>query len=191
MLIIHIPTILTVYLKLLNEIELEELIIGLQLIVRHFNKDIVLYSKELFNELHNSFFKLIHADENEDDDAKGDYKITGGVLKTIDKLLEISANTDVFQVLEEKVMDIIHWGFNPNNWEMQEDIFELILTLVKYSTLPSKRCWDFYPELLETVVGNETEVLNFKKDFPDNLYEGIGYESINDIVKIILQMILK
>jgi len=133
---------------------------------------------------------LIHADENEDNDAKGDYKITG-VLKTMDKLLEISANTDVFQVLEEKVMDIIHWGFNPNNWEMQEDIFELILTLVKYSTLPSKRCWDFYPELLETVVGNETEVLNFKKDFPDNLYEGIGYESINDIVKIILQMILK
>ncbi len=189
MLVQHIPTILNVYLKLMSEIDLEEMVLGLEYLVRYFNKDIVLYAKELFNELYKAFIRMINTQLDNDEGAA--QLAAGGVLKTMDKLLEISANTDIFKDLEEKVSEVIRWGLSPQAWEMQDDIFELMLTMVKYPNTLSSKSWEFFPEILETVLGNEEEISNFKKEFSDQTYEGCGYESLHEIVLILLQLITK
>ena len=115
----------------------------------------------------------------------------GGVLKTMDKLLEITANTEVFIYLEEKVSEVIAWGLTPQAWEMQDDIFELMLTTVRYPDKISQKSWSFFPDLLETILGNSEEIATFKKEFPNQIYEGSGYDCLHDITQIMIQMIIK
>ena len=192
MLIPHIPVFLNVYLKLMNEIDLDELVSGLTLIVRYFNKDILLYSRELFEELYKAFVKFtIFLDSTETQEETETNIAPRGIFKTMDKLLEISANTDVHPYLENQAFGVIKWGLTHNNWETQDDIFEIMLTLVKYPDKISSGVWDFYKPLLETVLGDENEVLNFNKEFPNLTYEGFGYESLLEISKIVVPMIMK
>ena len=189
MLVPHISTILNVYLKLMSQIDLEDMILGLEYLVKYFNTDIINYANELFNELYKAFVRMIQTQIDNDEGAA--QLAAGGVLKTMDKLLEITANSNIFPVLEEKVSEVIKWGLTPQAWEMQEDIFAIIFTIVKTSKNISSRSWNFYPELLETVLGTNTDILNFKKDFPNQTYEGNGYDSISEIIQIILQMTIK
>jgi len=189
MLVPHISTILNVYLKLMAEIDLEEMILGLEYLVRYFGRDICFYAKELFDELYKAFVRMVQTQLENDEGAA--QLAAGGVLKTMDKLLEISANTEVFPFLEEKVAEVIRWGLSPQAWEMQDDIFELMLTTVKYPNSISQNSWQFYPLLLESVLGDSNEIANFKKDFPDQTYEGCGYESIHEIAQVMIQMIIK
>lgn len=173
----------------MDEIDLEELITGLEYLVKYFGQDIIIYALQLFQELTKAFARMVQTKLDSDESAA--QLAAGGVLKTMDKLLEIGANTEVFPELEEKVSEVITWGLTPQAWEMQDDIFELILTTVKYPNKISQRSWSYFPDIIESVLGNEKEITEFKKDFPNQTYEGCGYESLSDITNIIYNMIVK
>ena len=164
------------------------MIYGLQLIVKYFNNDIVFYSQQLFDELYKAFAKMVQV---ETEDADNQQQSPTGILKTMDKLLEINANTEVFPFLEKKVSEVIYWGLKHINWEMQDDIFQLVLTMVKGPKVVSQSIWQYYTDILETVIGDEKEVESFKKEFPNQIYEGFGYESLHEVNNIIAQIIVK
>ena len=65
------------------------------------------------------------------------------------------------------------------------------MEILKYSEKIPNRLWIYYVKCVTCVIGTPAEVEELKKEFPNQLYEGCGLESLSEIAKIICYFIAK
>lgn len=84
----HLSTLLAIYLKLMEEIDSEELVASLEGIVSEFSADIGPYAYDLCVHLSSAFYKYRSKDSEIDNDDDGECQLAaGGCLDAIGKII--------------------------------------------------------------------------------------------------------
>jgi hypothetical protein len=187
----HVPKLLEIYLNLINTIDLEEILEGLESIISRFNHRVKDYAVALTIELVKIFNRLIKEEESEDD--KGEKALVeDGVLRTLLKIIELFVNDDsIFPKIEEIIDPIIIWGLKEENLDKIDDILDIIDIIVRRGNKISPKTWNYFSEVIFTVTGSEEDLKQFQKDHPGIDYEGLGFDNINDIIPILSNYVTK
>jgi hypothetical protein len=185
-----VPKLLEIYLNLVNTIDLEEILDGLETIISRFGNSVKDYAVALTFELVKVFKRLCESEEN---DEKGEQlMVLEGVLRTLLKIIELFVNNEeIFAQIEPNIHDIILWGLNPENFEKFDDTLDIIHTILKKGNRISEKTWSYFPEIIFSLIGTEDELEEFKKNYPSADFEGLGFENIQDIIPILCLYIVK
>jgi len=187
----HVPKLLEIYLNLINTIDLEEILEGLEAIISRFNHRVKDYAVALTVELVKIFNRLIKEEEGDED--KGEKALVeDGVLRTLLKIIELFVNDEaIFQKIEEIVDPIITWGLNVENLDKIDDIFDIIDVIVRKGNKISPKSWNYFTEIISTAAGSDEDLKQFHKDHPGVEYEGLGFDNISDIIPILCNYVTK
>ena len=118
--------------KLMNEVESEELVGALEEIVKHFKEDIEPYAIELCSQLVQAYQRLI-AVNVEDDDGESALAAVGCVTAIRRILDSVSANSNLLQKLEEIIFPILMHSLTLDGLDAIEDGLDCIALFVYYS----------------------------------------------------------
>ena len=186
----HVPKLLEIYLNLVNTIDLEEILSGLETIVARFNHDCKDYAVALTFELVKVFKRL---SQEEDEEKSDSLMVLEGVLRTLMKIIELFCNNEeIFSKIEGEIHNIVIWGLRPENFEKLDDTLDIISSMVKKSIRLSPATWAYFPEIIYSLIGSEEEQIEYKKSYPDlGEFEGLGFENISDIIPILCHYIVK
>ena len=201
----HITDVLTIYLKILREIDLVELLTGLENIVVVFQDNILNLAIDFACELTNAFIRTLNSLKNDEEtnDYENSHMIAsaGGILKTLCRLLEISLKKDelyyqiekVYMYYKTKKLDpIIKWGLSNNdNYNIIDEVIDILSIEVARSPKISELCWSYFPLIINYIVGYQNQIEEFKKKFQSGEFEGPGYEIIQDFIVIINNYIIR
>lgn len=188
----HIPTILTIYIHLLNEIELEEILVSLEAIIEIFNEKVKDFAIDLTKILVERFLILINTDEDNILKSNNNFIIIEGIIKTIISIIGIfNKYSDIFPHIYQNVKKIIVYGFTEEGFEKLEDSIDIITCICKTDGGLLPCTWEFFIPLIESVVGTEVENKNMKEKYPDTVFIGNGYEALSNVISAILLYIVK
>lgn len=123
--------ILQVYLKLMTEIESEELVYALEEIVTHFKEDISPYAVELTSQLVTSYQRLIQVNV-EDDDGESALAAVGCVTAIRRILDSVQENKGLLAQLEERIFPILMHGLTQDGMDAIEDALDCVVLLLYY-----------------------------------------------------------
>lgn len=187
---IHIPQILTIYINLMNEIDLEEILISLEFIVQIFNEKIKDFVVDLTKILVDRFQKMCKVD---DENLNTNSPIVKeGIIKTLISIISIFVKyKDLFTQIYKEIREIILFGFRDDGIENFEDSLDLILSICKEGDKIFPGIWEFYVPILESILGTEEEIEKNKLDNPNAIFIGYGYEFYESIINNILLFITK
>lgn len=189
----HVSSILTIFINILNEIELEELLVSLEAIIEIFNEKCKDFSIDLTKILVERFMYLIQVDEDNQVKSNNNFIIMEGIIKTILCIIGIfSKFPDVFPAIFENIKKIIDYGFTEEGFEKLEDSLDMIISIVKNeNNVFYPQAWEFFVALIESVVGTEKENSEIKQKYQDQIFMGNGYEELKNVTHAILLYIVR
>ncbi len=187
---IHIPQILTIYINLMNEIDLEEILMSLECIVQIFNEKIKDFVVDLTKILVDRFQKMCKI---EDDNVNTNTPIVKeGIIKTLISIINIFIKyNDLFSQIYKEIREIILFGFLDDGIENFEDSLDLILSICKEGDKIFPGVWEFYVPILESILGTDEENEKNKLENPQEIFIGYGYDHFESIINNILLFITK
>lgn len=184
------------YLKLIEESEIEEIVTSLQKLIVEFHVEIKEFIVQLSGDLIRYFNKLISRENTEGDDEKGceDCFLINNIISTFQDIVSYYIQyPETFAQLEKDVIVILNYCIKQELVDKLEeglDILNEILKKIKTQTL-SEGLWSFFIPLIESVIGHQSEIADFRKQFPTQIFQGYGFEYIYDITKMIIIYIMK
>jgi len=186
----HISKILSIYITLMNEIEIEEILISLEHIIQHFNEKIKDYVVDLTKILVDRFHKLCKVDD--ESTTSNSLLVKEGLIKTLFSIISIFRKQEnLFNQIYEHVREIIFFGFTDEGIENFEETVDLIHAILKEEDKIYPKVWEFYIPILESIVGTEEDIAQAKLKNPDSIFIGYGFDSIETIITNILLFITK
>jgi len=189
----HISNILTIYIKIIHEIELEELLIGLEAIIEIFNEKCKDFAIDLTKILVEKFMYLIQIEEENMSKSNNNFIVLEGIIKTILTIINIFTKfPDVFPFIFEYIKKIIDYGFTEEGFEKLEDSLEMIMSICRgEKTGFYPQVWQFFIPLIESVVGTEKEIQELQSKGADKVFIGNGYEELQSVTNAIMLFIVK
>jgi hypothetical protein len=198
----NILKIFSIFIKLMQELDLDQLLKCLQELVSIYPKEVVEFSFDLTKELVTAFNRYIRDENvgnyqtsqeailnNEDLDESVDETtsiVTAcGILKTMNKLLEVCSKekTELFYQIENQISPIIFWTLASDNHTIFVEVLEVIFTITTVHCPLTENAWQFYSAILNSLITLDPNT--------GSLTEGIGLENFEEILPIILNFILK
>jgi len=187
----NIKILLSIYLKLMEETDLEEIVESLQNIIKEFKDETKEFIVQLSDYLIKYFNKLITREVDEDNEYDNSSLINNVISTFIDIMSFYVNNNEIYPQLENYVIIILDYCFKKEIDDKLEDGIDLLEEIIKKSNnLPSKM-WEFFIPLITSVIGTDEDLEEFKKEYPNQIYEGNGFDSINSICKLIKIYIAK
>ena len=188
----HISSILTIYINIIHEIELEELLVSLETIIEIFNEKCKDFAVDLTKILVEKFMYLIQIDEDNMVKSNNNFIILEGIVKTILCIIGIFTKfPDVFPAIFENIKKIIEFGFTEDGFEKLEDSLEMIITMCKNDNVAFyPQVWQFFIPLIESVVGTAEEIQNLQ-DKCAKVFIGNGYEELQSVINALLLFIVR
>ena len=193
----NIKNIFEINLKLIEETDTEEIMENLQEIVKNFTDESQQYIIQLSDYLIKYFNKIVS--KNEEDEVsdfdtkkfKDNYALESNIITTFCNFIEFFINNQNIYPNIEKYIDILlEYCFN-NIYEKLEEGLDIIEVILKYGNVIPNHIWKFFIPLIESVIGSQEELNDFKKEFPNKVFIGQGFESILDISKLVCIFIAK
>jgi hypothetical protein len=186
----HISKILSIYITLINDIELEEILISLEHMIQHFNEKIKDYVVDLTKILVDRFNKLCKIDD--ENVLSNSISVKEGLIKTLFSIISIFRKQEnLFNPIYDNVREIISYGFTDEGIENFEESIDLIHAILKEGDKIYPKIWEFYLPLLESLVGTEEDIIQAKLKNQDSIFIGHGYDSIESIIMNIMLFITK
>lgn len=177
----------------MNEIEIEEVLQALEKIIGIFDNKCKDFAIDLIKILVERFKLLNQQDEEENVNTNKTFMVIEGITKTIIRLFSIFAQyKDIFVSMFEIAKPVIDFGFEDENFESLESSMEIIRSIIE-----NENCefypllWTYFNKVVESVIGSEKEILEYKTNFPDSTYIGVGYESLEDVLSLLLLYVVK
>jgi len=191
----HSTTLVSGFLALMGQAELNKLVTGLERLINCFAEAIIPYSAELITELFNSFKRMNEHSSEEDKQMENDFEMPEsgsaaiGCLQTISNILDIIKNNpEALNKIEPIILSIINLSMAPQEMYILENGIELLLKLTAYTPKISPEIWKFYEPLMDICVGTPKESSE-KKNVKKN--GNWGYDNIRDITVIMQNYIAK
>lgn len=187
---LHISDILTIYINLMNEVDLEEILVGLEYIVQIFNDKIKDFVVDLSKILVDRFHKLCK--QEEDNSNMNSPIIKEGIIKTLICIIGIfRKHEDLFAKIYVNLREIILFGFSDDGVENFEDSLDLIMSICKEGEKIFPGIWEFYIYIIDSIIGTDEEIETNKLQSPDSIFIGCGFESFDSVINNILLFITK
>jgi hypothetical protein len=143
-----LPQLLNEFMKLINEIENDDLIHTLEAIVEKFGDEIAPYATTICQQLTTSFWKCMDGDDDDDMGALAAL----GVLRALGTILEsISSIPEMYTELEPLIFPIMYRMLSTEGQDVFEEILELISYFTYYSHTISDNMWRLWPMIVEAV----------------------------------------
>jgi hypothetical protein len=163
--------ILKTYLKIMSEVDSEELVGALEEIVEIFTDDIGPFAEELCTELIGAYHRMVNADVDEDD---GETALAAmGCVTAIRRILNSAQdNKALLKSLGEKVYPVILFSLTPDGLDSIEDGLDCATILLYYTEKGQvgDNMWKMFSTLVYLVTGIEGD---------DD--SGYGFEFTNQI----------
>eukprot|EP00340_Litonotus_pictus_P012728 CAMPEP_0170535788 /NCGR_PEP_ID=MMETSP0209-20121228/101788_1 /TAXON_ID=665100 ORGANISM="Litonotus pictus, Strain P1" /NCGR_SAMPLE_ID=MMETSP0209 /ASSEMBLY_ACC=CAM_ASM_000301 /LENGTH=613 /DNA_ID=CAMNT_0010837087 /DNA_START=1431 /DNA_END=3272 /DNA_ORIENTATION=+ len=176
---VYVKNLLQEYLKLMNQIDLEELLVGLKNIIDHFGDKVLDFAVDLTKELSIQFDRLIHI--NIEDDNGESQLAAEGVIRAIGKIVNIcSSKEELILQIEKIIQPIINYTLSGEGFEYLDEGLEIVKILVQNPSTVSNITWSYFTPINFSIIGDETENNLVLKDYPETALEGIGYDSLQD-----------
>ena len=186
----NIKKIFEINLKLMDETDIEEIMDNLQEIVKYFTEESQQYIVQLSNYLI-KYFEKIKSKESDEENAMDNYSLISNIVTTFCNFIQYFINNNNIYPSIENNIDILLEYCLQNSYDRLEEGLDIIEAILKYGNTIPNHVWKFYVPLVESVIGSEEELKEFKKEFPNQIFTGNGYESILDIVKLVCNLIAK
>ncbi len=188
----NIKNIFEIYLKLMEETDIEEIMDNMQEIVKYFTEESQQYITQLSEYLIKYFNKIISKeDDNDNDKYMDDYSLISNIVTTFCNFIQYFINDpNIYPNIEKHIDTLLEYCLNLTYDKLEEGL-DIIEAILKYGDKIPNHLWKFFIPLVESITGSEEELTEFKEQYPGKIFTGNGYESIFDITKIISFFIAK
>jgi len=153
----HLKSILEIYLKLMDEIDSEELVGALEEIMRIYKDDVAPFAMQICEQLSIQYKRLL---EVEDDDGESALAAMG-CISAIRRVLDaVSDNKLLLKQLFPVVLPLIQHGITIDGMDTIEDAMDCLAIFLYHGEkgiLPAE-IWAIFPELLALVGGKDGDV---------------------------------
>ena len=189
-----ISDILSIYLKLIEQTDLEEIIISLQVFIKEFKNESREYIVKLSNYLILYFKKLIKR-ENEDK-IIDDNNTIENIISTFSDIAKYFINdNEVYSSLEKDINIILNYCIKQEIYDKLESGIEILDNILSECNKVPNNLWNYFIPLIETVIGTKED----RKEYEENMknkktnivFEGCGFDSISEIANILCKFISK
>ena len=191
----NIKTILEISLKLMEETDVEQIMDNLQHIVKNFTEESQQYIIELSDYLIKYFQRIVEREKNMDEDNKylDTFNVKSNIVSTFISFIRCFINNpEIYSKITNYIDILIQYFLTSEAPEEGMDLIEEILKLSSNLKTTPNHCmhvYKFYIPLIETVIGTEAELAEFRKNFKNQVFTGAGYESVFDVAKIVCKYI--
>ena len=155
--------ILEIYLKLMNEIECEDIVSSLEGIVQRFSNEIVPFAFELVQHLCASFLKLVQNQGkkqvdscSEIDDGENELS-AAGCLTTIHRILSSPLPRNLYPKIFELLIPMFNFVFSNQGIDFYEDAFPILNLILYYGGQLTPLITAYFPAILYLIL--ETPVI--------------------------------
>jgi hypothetical protein len=199
----NIAEVFTIYLKLMQELDLDQILKCLEDFVTVFPKEILQFSVDLTKELIEAFNRFIKFEESnpssqnelnyfqqdlDDSFSEENYSLQTalGVMKTLNKLLAVCSkeNSELFYQIENLVSPLLFWCFQSDKTQVFKELIDIIDTISHSPVAFSNNAWLLYPELLNSIVVKDETV-------KEGISPGFGWECLTEITASLINYIIK
>eukprot|EP00216_Chloropicon_sp_CCMP2111_P001287 CAMPEP_0198243276 /NCGR_PEP_ID=MMETSP1446-20131203/26275_1 /TAXON_ID=1461542 ORGANISM="Unidentified sp, Strain CCMP2111" /NCGR_SAMPLE_ID=MMETSP1446 /ASSEMBLY_ACC=CAM_ASM_001112 /LENGTH=1052 /DNA_ID=CAMNT_0043927057 /DNA_START=26 /DNA_END=3184 /DNA_ORIENTATION=+ len=144
-----LPQLLNEFLKLINEVDNDDMINTLEAIVEKFEDEIAPFALTICQHLAQNFWKCI--DNDEDDDGMGALAALG-CLRAMTTILEsVSSIPDLYNDLEPVIFPIMHRMISTEGQDVLEEVLEIVSYFTYYAPSISPNMWRLWPMMVEAV----------------------------------------
>lgn len=153
----HLKSILEIYLKLMDEIDSEELVGALEEIMRIYKDDVAPFAMQICEQLSMQYKRLL---EVEDDDGESQLAAMGCVSAIRRVLDAVADNKILLKQLFPSVLPLIQHGITIDGMDIIEDVMDCLAIFLYHGekgALPAE-VWALFPQLLALVGGKDGDV---------------------------------
>ena len=153
----EVHNVLELYLKLMDEIDSEDLVDSLEALVDHFHDLVLPFAVSLSQKLADTFLRLASSNTA---DEEGDSALAAVSILNIEaKLLEmVQSQQDILAQLSHVLMPVMRLTLSDKGCEYFEEGLNIVSYLLYYGdegSLP--HLWELYPHLLVAIMGGPVE----------------------------------
>ena len=180
----NILSLLKIYIKLMEETDLEEIMDSLQEVVQNFTEESKIYIVQLSEYLNKYFIKLVNNINNKEKNEENEideYSLINNIINTFCNFIHYFVNDgEIYPKIENYVDDLIKFCINIQPDDKLEEGINLIKEILIYCKALPKHVLKFFIPLINIIIGDE--------HFDLNLY---GNENISKIAELICFYIFK
>ena len=186
-----IQILLKLYLKLMEETDLEEIMDSLQVIVTNFTEESKIYIVELSDYLIKYFNKLISSIHDEKKENQiDDFSLINNIINTFSHFIHYFVNNEnIYPKIEKHIDILLNFCIIIEPYDKLEDGINLLEEILSNCNILPKHIWKFFIPIIKTIIGEEEELLE-KNNINDD-FQFYGIECIMDINTIISYYIFK
>ncbi len=176
----YVTEIISTYLGLMAEIELEELVESLESVIKTFGDSIRPYAVDLIKELLAAFNRMYQNGKSKGGLAAESNLAAAACIDTISRILQIiGKNQTMLQQVEPLLIPVILQSLNPDELCLMDSTTDILAQLTYYSQKPSAALWQFYPVLIDITVGMPEEVEKKESIRKEGNW---AFESVKDLI---------
>ena len=182
----NIQILLHIYIKLIEETELEEIMDSLQELVKNFTEESKIYIVQLSEYLIKYFNKLVaNIHEEDKENEVDDFSLINNIINTFCNFTHYFVNNEnIYPKIELYIDILLNYCLIKEPYDKLEDGINLLEEILTNCKIIPKHIWKFFIPLI-SYIGNEINELN------DIELDGYGFENIMDITKMICYYISK
>ena len=195
LLVPEVQHVLELYLRLMDEIDSEDLVDALEALVEHFSESVQPYAVSLAQKLSDTFLRLAGSSAKDDE---GDSAMAAvSVLNIQAKLLElVQSNQPVLVQMSQILQPLLELTLSYRGCEFFEEGLNLLTCLLYYAEPESlPHLWSHYPQILVAIAGGQAEP--YALDHLDEVFSALAnfvskYQSlflqrqgVSDIIKLV------
>ena len=186
-----IQILLKLYLKLMEETDLEEIMDSLQVIVTNFTEESKIYIVELSDYLIKYFNKLISSIHDEEKENQiDDFSLINNIINTFSHFIHYFVNNEnIYPKIEKHIDILLNFCIIIEPYDKLEDGINLLEEILSNCNILPKHIWKFFIPIIKTIIGEEEDLLE-KNNINDD-FQFYGIECIMDINTIISYYIFK
>ena len=196
----NINKILEISLKLMEETDVEQIMDNLQYIVKYFTEESQQYIVALSDYLVKYFNKVIEKENNMDEEFKymDSFNIKSNIVSTFTSFIKYFINNEnIYPKITNYIDTVIQYYLTKS--DSPEEAMDILEEILRYSSTttsssqspPHLHIYKFFVPLIQVATGTDEEILEFKKNHPNEIYYREGYESILDLTKLVCTYIIK
>ena len=191
----NVKKILEISLRLMDETDVEQIMDNLQEVVKYFTNESQQFIIELSDYLIKYFMKIVEKEKNMEDESKfmDTFTIKNNIVTTFTYFIKYFINNpEIYNKITNHIDALVDY-FLTKSEDSPESGMDLIEDVLKHSPKNNTfyHIYKFFIPLVQTVTGTEEEIAEFKRSFPNQVFNGQGFESILDVAKIVSIYIAK